>query len=206
MDAKHWLPTSVGMASILLGGCATQLNAVFRRPIIEDTVSKDVTALSLDASRRVIMVHHSAERFEFCAEPPPDVADKITAALEASLTAKFEAEGKGKAEGSGSVKDNFTLDGIVLSERTVVADIFRTATYALCQYRANRYIGNKDLLDAYTLVLTRTLDIIAAADAASTFKRNIDGADTDGGLGIQLKRNAPTPPPQPPMPPEKPTP
>ncbi|OYO30532.1 hypothetical protein CD932_04840 [Janthinobacterium sp. PC23-8] len=88
---------------------------------------------------------------KFCAEPPPDTANGIAAALNGSI----ESTGKGKI----AVDDKFTTTVTVLAARTASLDAYRTGVYALCQYHLNGAVSSaevsalfKHLTDAFVQV------------------------------------------------------
>lgn len=133
----------------------------------------------MDASRRAMVLHVDQEGnlLRMCAEPPPDVADKITSAVEVAVSAKL---GEQRGEGSTNVKDTFSLDAVKLSERTLVGDMFRSGLYALCQYHANGAIDNEVLTELYRELVHETFELLKMQSTAGTDRRN------DGVLEVPL--------------------
>jgi hypothetical protein len=153
-------------------GCSTQLNSVFRRPIVENGLEGGARVISVDASRRSIMLDSDdhGRLTQVCAEPPPDVADKITAALEISAKASAKtAVGTDATEGAAEarVMDNYAQDAVKLFERAVVADVFRTAGYTLCQYHLNGAIDGKELARQYEALTTHAFAVLMKEDRAA---------------------------------------
>jgi hypothetical protein len=152
-------------------GCSTQLNSVFRRPIVENGLEGGARVISVDASRRSIMLDSDdhGRLTRVCAEPPPDVADKITAALEISAKASAKkAAGANTTEGGAEARmmDSYAQDAVKLFERSVVADVFRTAGYTLCQYHLNGAIDGKELARQYEALTTHAFAVLMKDEAA----------------------------------------
>jgi hypothetical protein len=153
-----YLRTIAVLASFLaLTGCASSLNAVFRRAIVENRIEPGTRVLSMDASRRSIVMQADERGVlqKICAEPPPDVADKLTAALEASGKISSES-GESKKSTEAALKDSFALDAVKLFDRPAAVDIFRTGSYALCQMHLNGAIHEPDLGRQYADLLEKT--------------------------------------------------
>lgn len=153
--------------TLLLSGCTSTAGTFFSRPVVEDSVDKRPGVLSLSADRRTVLFVDSAPQngmpsVKFCAEPPPDTANGIAAALNGSI----EATGKGKI----AVDDKFTTTVTVLADRTASLDAYRTGVYALCQYHLNGAVTGaevsalfKHLTDAFVQVQLKQQAQAAAA-------------------------------------------
>ncbi|MBW3508276.1 MULTISPECIES: hypothetical protein [Janthinobacterium] len=143
----------LGGISLLLCGCASQLGTLFNRPVVEDSVDKMPGVFSLSADRRtVIFVTEEnlgvdannaviKRQTRFCAEPPPDTANGI----EAALNGKLDVTGKAGVRGNAEFDDEFETTVSVLADRTAALDAYRTGVYALCQYHLNGAIQSGDV-------------------------------------------------------------
>lgn len=154
---------------VLLNGCASSIKAFYDRAVVEDSINDSITTVSLSADRRTVLVKTSGV-FDgrFCAEPPPDVAQNFKSALKATLEGSGpEASGiKGKA----AVDDNLDTQAVVLAERTVLLDVFRTGTYALCQYYMNGAMTGPELKQSFDNLVTGVLDRVPIATAKAHVK------------------------------------
>ncbi len=131
-----------------LSGCASSIKAFKDRSVIEDDLDGSVGTLAVTASRRMALVilEEGPNRGKFCAEPPPDVSENITTSLEAALKAKLANL---PADIDASLKDSLKVEATVLAERTVILDVYRTGTYALCQYHLNGAVSDSELKDSF---------------------------------------------------------
>ena len=132
--------------ALLLSACSSTAGTFFSRPVVEDSVDKRPGVLSLSADRRTVLFVDSPPAagmpgVKFCAEPPPDTANGIAAALNSSI----EATGKGKI----AVDDKFTTTVTVLASRTASLDAYRTGVYALCQYHLNGAVSSTEVSDLF---------------------------------------------------------
>lgn len=126
---------------ILLTGCASTVNRFFDRGVIEDNVQGTVGTLTVTAARRMALVRlEGKNRGKFCAEPPPDVSENISTTLDAAIRAETA-----KLGGEAKLSDTLKVDAVVLAERTALLDVYRTGTYALCQYHLNDAITGTEL-------------------------------------------------------------
>ena len=141
---------AASVCAVLLSGCASSIGAFFSRPVVQDTVGA-LGTLSQSADRRtVLVVIDGANKGKFCAEPPPDSAVGIKTDLQASFEAGAKKLGLG---------DKLETTVNVLADRTPALDMFRTGTYALCQYQLNGQLTSaqvetqfKALIDAFIKV------------------------------------------------------
>jgi hypothetical protein len=132
---------------LLLFGCSSTAGVFYNRPVVENSVDKAVSTVSLSADRRtVVVVTEGENRTKFCAEPPPDTATGLKAELDASIEAKAKSE-KAKLEAAGKLtaKDTFITSVTVIADRTAPLDAFRTGVYALCQFHLNGAVGKDDI-------------------------------------------------------------
>lgn len=142
--------------AFLLTGCASSLKTFFDRAVVEDNVDGTVGTLTVSASRRMALVKlEGAQRGKFCAEPPPDVSENISTTLDAALKAKLAEL---KADGELNIKDTLKVEAVVLAKRTALLDVYRTGTYALCQYHLNYGISNQDLVTSFDSLTKAVID------------------------------------------------
>ena len=147
------------LTALLLTGCASTMDSFYNRPVIEDDLEGVIATASLSADRRTVIVKLLGnDAGKFCAEPPPDVAQNITTSLDASLKVKLA---KAPAEADGSIKDTLDKEIVVLAERTVLLDIYRTGTYALCQYHLNGAISDNELIKKFDMLTTGVINGLA---------------------------------------------
>lgn len=148
----------VGLAALGLSACGSGVHD--NRPVIEDVVTyrvgdqghvqAAVGTLSLDASRRVVVVRLADRGGEprvgrFCAEPPPLVADDLGASFQASVQAGSNAGGAGGVSGSGNLNDTFQKNAVVLPGGSDAVSVLKIGTYALCQYHLNGAMDGNQL-------------------------------------------------------------
>jgi hypothetical protein len=155
---------------LLNSGCASQLGALFNRPVVEDNVKDALSTVSLSADRRTIVVATNGQRHPmYCAEPPPDTATGL----------KTDWEGSAKVKGDEvSVKDKLETSVTVLSARNAPLDAFRTGLFSLCQFYMNGGLDQTEvrplfekLIDTYKVtqpVGTATAVAVAAAARAAS--------------------------------------
>lgn len=142
---------------VLLPGCASTMNAFFSRAVVEDNVDGAVGVLSTTAARRMVVVSLTGEnRGKFCAEPPPDVSDNITASLDAALKLKIA---KSPVDAEAQLKDTLAVATVVLAQRTALLDMYRTGSHALCQQRLHGWITNEDLKTSFDSLTKQVLGV-----------------------------------------------
>ncbi len=155
----------------LLTGCASSINSFFNRAVVEDNVDNTVGTLTVTAARRIAIVKlEGQQRGKFCAEPPPDVSENISTSLDATLRAKLAEL---PADIDGTLKDTLKVEAVVLAKRTALLDVYRTGTYALCQYHLNYGITNQELIDSFNSL---TKDVIEGMSTENIKKPGEKGA------------------------------
>lgn len=152
------------LSSLLTSGCAALTQAINADPTkIQNIRSNEkrgdvMGTVSLAAERRTVLVSLNKEnKGRFCAEPPPEVANQITAKSIGDL--KVDVAGQGNA--AANLQDTFDSTVIALSERTVLLDIYRTATYSLCQYHLNGAFSDGELAKQFSEITHKALDSLA---------------------------------------------
>lgn len=166
--------------SMLLVGCASTVNGFFNRGVIQDYLEVEdkpvVGTLTVTAARRIALVSlEGKNRGKFCAEPPPDVSENISTALDVALkaeTVKFGGEAK--------LSDQLKVDAVVLSKRTALLDVYRTGTYALCQYYLNDAITGAELNVGFKELTEKVVEAMRRDDT-ETGKVGEEGVKPQGG-------------------------
>ena len=153
----------ISVSAVFLSGCASSIGAFFSRPVVQDQVGT-IGTLAQSADRRTVLVVTSGTNSgRFCAEPPPDSAVGIKTDLQASFEASARKLGLG---------DKLETTVNVLADRTPALDMFRTGTYALCQYQLNGQL--------------------TAAQVETQFKNLIDAFVKVESLRVPIKTSTPT--------------
>lgn len=175
----------VGCIALSLSGCASQLGTLFNRPVVEDSVEKMPGVFSLSADRRTVIfvlgdgtnsdtnTPGFKSQARFCAEPPPDTANGIKAAL----NGKINVTGKADVNGNAELHDDFVTTVTVLADRTAALDAYRTGVYALCQYHLNGAVSQEEVSKLFTL-LTDTFLKVQQAQQVQTTATNIEAKKT----------------------------
>ena len=170
-----------GCIALSLSGCAAQLGTLFNRPVVEDSVEKMPGVFSLSADRRTVIfvVGDGAtsdtntpgikNQARFCAEPPPDTANGIKAALNGNIN----VNGKTALTGNADFHDKFSTTVTVLADRTAALDAYRTGVYALCQYHLNGAVNQVEVAKLFTH-LTDTFLKVQQAQQEQTTAANIE--------------------------------
>ena len=136
-------------ATFTIGGCAW-LTPPIQRPVLEDHMNKGtaVGILAITPERRAILIepyNAGATYSRFCAEPSPDVAQALTATLQASANASASAQIKsaagdtksGDADLAAQFAQSLAASNSQLFNRSQGVQLFRDASYALCQAYLN---------------------------------------------------------------------
>ncbi|MCZ6801288.1 MAG: hypothetical protein O7F12_12455 [Nitrospirae bacterium] len=146
-------------------------------PVIEDKVGKwgeeVVGTLAVKADRRIVLVKLQPDS-QFCAEPPPDVAENITKELALALEAKVKEPQSGiDATGKVDLNDKLLIKIQELIKRTQGVDLYRTGMYDICQNFLNGAITaagvseqSKLLLEASTKLIALELELTAKTTQA----------------------------------------
>ena len=157
----------LAITSPLFVGCASQIGAFYNRPVVEDTLANRLSAVSLSADRRTIVVAINAgEKPLYCAEPPPDTATGLKTDVDATLKAKG---------GELGIKDKLETSVTVLAARNAPLDAFRTGLFSLCQFYMNGAIEPKQveplflrLIVAYENTQSKLPAIVSPTSPASS--------------------------------------
>ncbi len=139
----------MGLAVSVLQGCVLFSNPPWE-PVVEDEIGNGVSSfygatdkrvgtLATVAQRRLALIKFSDGTF--CAEPPPDVADSLSAALSTGL-----AGGNGKIQIEGSVASSFATAAKQLFYRSQGLQLYRDGVFSLCAAHLNGAITKEDYL------------------------------------------------------------
>lgn len=148
--------------STILSGCASSIYTFHNRAVVEDSLKDSagttvVGTLSVTAARRIALVKLEGEnRGKFCAEPPPDVSENISTALDAAINAKLASIPIDTA-----ISDKLKVEAVVLTTRTALLDIYRTGTYSLCQYYLNGAISGSELNTNFNELTTNVINAMS---------------------------------------------
>jgi hypothetical protein len=133
-----------------LVGCAGMFDAIQRDPVrVEKIKARDgdkIATVSLSAEKRNVLVLLDGVRSGvYCAEPPPEIVKAFNIERESSLKAEGTLTPEKKAEIEAKNEEKTKEAITVLSQRTVLLDVYRTGTYSLCQFYANGAISSEEL-------------------------------------------------------------
>lgn len=143
--------------------------------IVEDKEGKFRT-IAVKSDRRIIMFND--EKLQYCAEPPPDVAQNISGALRATAEA---SGGKLPAEVGAEFSKAYASTAQKLMNRSQGLQLYRDGMYFLCQGFFNGVIPKEEFKDKSISLLETVRDLI---------KLEI----TVTGGNINSPNNAPAPP------------
>lgn len=182
----------VAAVAVSVAGC-DNLNAIHRADSLDGGVS-----VTTDAKQRMVinlpaddddMRHNNPKRF-VCAEPSPDVAQAVSEALRASLTASLEktAAQTGKDQAvSAEFARSLTADVVQLGERLATIQLLRDKMYRACEAFANGMLN----VSSYQLMMARLdktmVTLLSNEMAAGAFGRALaraGGSATVGGVPL----------------------
>jgi hypothetical protein len=186
------------LAAFTLSGCAGMLQSMnqdpFRNVVVRYSTGerKDVaTALSLDSSRRIILVGMDPDARnagKFCAEPPPDTANALENAFKAGLTAKANVKNQA-GEGSVNAEDIGRVTPVtIVSSRSAAVDMYRTGVFALCQYYLNGAISGPELIKAFASLTDNVAQKLADAKVVASSDPAASGRAVQQATGDTLKK------------------
>ena len=155
----------LGLTVSALQGCVLFSNPPWE-PVVQDEIGnglssvsgtdKRVGTLATIAQRRLALIKFADGKF--CAEPPPDVADSVSAALSAAL-----AGGNGKIQIEGSVASSFATAAKQLFYRSQGLQLYRDGMFSLCAAYLNGAIKDEaTYLEKQSELLTSAKSLIEA--------------------------------------------
>jgi hypothetical protein len=142
-------------------------DAIQRDPVRIEKISAragdQLATVSLDAVKRNVLVSLAGERAgAYCAEPPPEVAKAFNIVREASLKAEGEITPDRKAKLEAENKETINEAITVLSQRTVLLDVYRTGTYSLCQFYVNGAVSATELVKQFDSLTQAVIKALAS--------------------------------------------
>lgn len=139
---------------ILLQGC-TALTPPLQRPLLEDHMrdpssNNQIGILATTSDRRVVLINTTTQKF--CAEPSPDVVQSLTESLRAVANANASAQindvanntKQGSAALNAEIARQLATTSSALFNRSQGVQLFRDASYALCQAYLNGAVQGDD--------------------------------------------------------------
>jgi hypothetical protein len=146
------------------------------KPVQQDYIgpvfgTKTINVFSLTPERRIVIVappkqeegngisldkNIGIEVFQFCAEPPPDVAESLVDTLR--IFAKGEIK---NVEAQAELSRLFASSAINLFVRSQGVQLFRDGAFNLCQAYINGVINKKKYWENYQLLLANSTDLIS---------------------------------------------
>lgn len=145
---------------VLLNGCGA-FSPPKAKPVIEDTIeggnSNRVGVLATTPERRVVIVKMPQNLF--CAEPPADAAENVSAAL--AVIAEAAAKGNLSELQLGTAT---TLATTVkqLFQRSQGVQLYRDGSFMLCTAYLNGILSQSQFVERHTKLLDVVAPLIAA--------------------------------------------
>jgi len=147
---------------VTLGGCAF-FTSPPSRPVVQDSVGiynaegkdKRIGTLATVAQRRMVLIRF--EDGKFCAEPPPDAVDNLSAALFAALSAKTESVTAGVNLGA-----TLATYAKQLLYRSQGLQLYRDVMFSLCNAYLNKAITEDDFKKKQEELLKVASELIKA--------------------------------------------
>jgi hypothetical protein len=142
-------------------------------PVIENHVNAGrgpVSTLATTPERRVVLVNTIDEDASngskphkhfghFCAEPPADVAESLSATLQAALTAAVQSPTRTSFEGGGEFGKTLATAVQALTQRSQGITLFRDGSYNLCAMFLNDFINQEQYLVRWDALLATSRDL-----------------------------------------------
>jgi hypothetical protein len=151
-----------GLAVTTLQGCAL-FSTPPSVPVVEDEIGsgryvgqdKRVGTLATVAQRRLALIKFGDGKF--CAEPPPDVADNISATLSGALSG-----GKDAVQASAQLATAFATVAKQLFYRSQGLQLYRDGMFSLCTAYLNGAIKEEEFKQNQRELLKVANELIAA--------------------------------------------
>ncbi|MBV9836100.1 MAG: hypothetical protein JO055_16905 [Alphaproteobacteria bacterium] len=186
--ARAWsLGRAVGLLSIFIGAsaiaaCGDEYNSIFRTENLDDG-----TSLITDAKQRVII---NSKNFRtdreghriICAEPSPDVAQAVSAALKVSANLA-STSGASKTDAAAGLAIATAAQVAQLGERLTTIQGMRERMYRACEAYANGATTASQYRSMLTTIDRLMATTLSAEMAAGAFGRNLAVASTQAGTG-----------------------
>ncbi len=151
-----------------LSGCGVSwLVEPKTNPIIEDSVGGPnrggpVATLATTPERRLLLVDNRKNKDSFgnfCAEPPADVAESVSASFQAALAGNLAQPSGQTVEASAELAKALATATQALAQRSQGVMIFRDGSYYLCSMYMNDIIEKADYIQLWTILLNKSADV-----------------------------------------------
>jgi hypothetical protein len=161
---KHVVAAVLTLA--LLQGCAL-FSTPPSKPIVEDKIGvedakssdKRIGTLATVAQRRLMVVKFSDGRF--CAEPPPDAADNVSANLSAALAGGVHSPAGPSVNASAQLAGALASIAKQIFYRSQGLQLYRDGMFSLCSAYLNGVMSPSEFKDKQLVLLNIVKDLIA---------------------------------------------
>lgn len=171
-----WIILSCGIV-IFITGCSA-FTAPKEKPVITDKVglklfsSEETTVFSLTPERRTVIVvsadpdnHPNEPDFkplQFCAEPPPDVAEGLASSLRAIAEASVEKpDSNVNVSAAAELSKSLSTSISTLFYRSQGVQVLRDGLFSLCQAYINGIIERQEYIDLYKELLEKSFVLVS---------------------------------------------
>ena len=162
---KILMPVAAG--SFLVSGCGLQwVISPKENPVLEDSVrggegdaARAVATLATTPERRLTLVNVAKDDphfANFCSEAPADAAESISSTFQAAVEAKIEGGQGGTAEVARTLANAIQA----LTERSQGLQLYRDATYRLCEAYLNDVIDEATYSQQLAALSKQTAELI----------------------------------------------
>lgn len=154
------------LTAVLLQGCAL-FSTPPSKPIVEDKIGvedakstdKRIGTLATVAQRRLMVVKFSDGRF--CAEPPPDAADNVSANLSAALAGGVQTPTSPSAHASAQAATALASIAKQIFYRTQGLQLYRDGMFSLCSAYLNGVMSPSEFKEKQMILLNIVKELIA---------------------------------------------
>lgn len=146
----------------LLSCKASQIGAAKRK-------NASATVIPYEAQTRAVLARKQHAAFTLCTEPPPLTARDINLNVNGTVKAKEVAEATGSVTRDTTSQKLYELDAANL--------MLQYALFRLCELSMNGYADNPDLLEQYSKIVDRIIEITASEQSASRALAIAEAAD-----------------------------
>ena len=163
------------LLAIAVSGCSSLTGAP--PPVIKKELAKDVVTLSAKAERRFIVASTSDDKnLRVCAEPSPDVAEAISAAVRAGIEASGSSGSVTDAKAKAEIAQSVATSVAALTKRSQGLQYLRDGTYAICQGAMSGAVkGNRNaILKFYKKLLENSKQLIMAEINTPGWNADVD--------------------------------
>lgn len=189
---RNW---AILISFTLLSACSA-FTAPKEKPVITDKVglklfsSDETTVFTLTPERRTVIVvskdpenqYNSPDSktfrpLQFCAEPPPDVAEGLVSSLRAVAEATVKnAASETDVSAAAELTKSLSTSVSNLFYRSQGVQVLRDGLFSLCQAYINGIISEQDYLSLYKTLLQTSSTLIAAEIPTAQTQKALDAA------------------------------